>query len=258
MSKKTGLIVGLFAMVVGAPTTVSAMLVDQHIAMLVDVSGSIDDTDYSVMMSGYEAAFRDAGLINEIESGIYGSIAAMLVFWSGPTEQEVGVDWTVISDGLSANAFADAIIGTTRPPWGDSSTAPGDAINFIMPYFNTGLNPHLSRQWTIDISGDGPQNAGASTPLARDAALASGINVINAITIGDEVGLSAWYQANVVGGANSDGSPAFVVHASTFAEFTPAILDKLITETSGNDIPEPASLSLLALGALALRRRRRK
>lgn len=236
-----------------------AALIDLQLSLLTDVSGSVDATEYALMMQGYESAFRDPLVINAIMSGNHGAIAANLILWSGATQQQLAIPWTLINDSVTANAFADLVAAATRRFGG--RTAPGSAINFATPLFTTD-NPHEASQWTIDIATDGGQNDGASTTAARDAFLAAcgaaGIpGAINALTIGGDETLRLWYFNNAVGGVNSDGSPGFARSVANFADFQPAIRDKLLAET-GALIPEPASMALLALGGLALLRRRRR
>ena len=78
----------------------------------------------------------------------------------------------------------------------------------------------------IDISGDGPQNAGAPLAPARSQVLAMGIE-INAIAIEDPgraIPITEFYRQHVIGG------PGFVVTAHGHLDYADAIRAKLLRE----------------------------
>jgi len=226
-----------------------AVPVDLELQLLVDVSGSIDAGEFNLQRDGYEAAFRDAGIIAAIESGAIGSISVQLIYWSSSANQAIGVDWTLIDDSASANSFADALAAAGRPFGG--GTSPGPAINFGAPLFN-GNGFEGSRQ-VIDVSGDGAGNA-AATSAARDAALASGVDAINGLVIGSSQSLQDFYLANIIGGAGG-----FLVVANTFEDFSNAVLTKIGREIIG-EVPIPGAIPLMATGLAVLwsRTRRKK
>ncbi|MGB3637348.1 MAG: DUF1194 domain-containing protein [Rivularia sp. (in: cyanobacteria)] len=229
----------------------AATFVDIELSLLVDVSGTIDDDEFDLQKQGYVDVFSNASLFNNfISKGKEGKIAVNLIYWSGAKQQEQVVDWTLIDSAQASEDFANAINATIRDFRG--FTAPGSAISVATPLFsNNGFN---GERQVIDISGDGDQNSGLDTATARDNALSSGIDAINGIVIGDSSSLKAFYQNNVIGGVNADGTPAFVVQANTFEEFGTAIDNKIKAEITINppttSIPEPASIfGLLAVGA---------
>lgn len=219
-----------------------------ELALLVDVSGSVDAGEFALQRTGYVNAFQSAAVQNAILGSVNGSIAATLIYWSGGGQQQTAVGWTVINSVASSNAFAAAIGLAGRPYSG--LTAPGSAINYAVPLFAS--NGHTAPRQVIDISGDGSQNDGANTAAARDAALAAGIDAINGLVIGGDAGVLAWYNANVKGGAG-----AFVLTANDFGDFGAAIQDKLVREITG--VPEPSSVVLIftAMGLAGLAARRR-
>ena len=232
---------GLPVEVVGATSHGGPVRLEMQ--FLVDVSGSVDPTEFVLQRTGYSDAFRDAALVSKILGCGEGSIAAQLVYWSGGGEQAIGVDWTEIDSPAAATAFADAIDLAARPYSG--LTAPGSAINFGVPLFAS--NSFTSARQVIDVSGDGVENDGADTSTARDAALAAGIEVINGIVIGGVPGVLAFYTSEVIG-----GSGAFVLSATTFDDFGKAIKDKIATEICpGGESLNINTTSLLVSGLYA-------
>ena len=90
---------------------------------------------------------------------------------------------------------------------------------------------------TIDVSGDGTNNAGRDVKLARDETVAKGIVINGLVILSDRPvpwnaehtnppgGLEKYYQDNVIGGPG-----AFVLVAENFNSFGRAIIKKMIAE----------------------------
>lgn len=228
-------------------TSAHATPVALELALLVDVSGSVDSTEYALQKTGYVDAFKNATIQANIAS-LTGGIAVTYIEWSGASQQTTLVNWTHITDATSATAFANAIAGTSRAYSG--LTAPGSAINYATPLFTS--NTYEGARWVIDVSGDGSQNDGATTTTARDAFLTAGGDAINGLAILGESGLLTWYQNNIKGGTN-----AFVVAAADFDAFGDAVKSKIGREITGG-VPAPGALALLGIGMLGLGLVRRK
>lgn len=239
-----------------AASQASATSVGLELMLLVDVSGSVDSTEYSLQKQGYVQAFQSAAVQSAIAGSQGGAIAVTYIEWSGASQQAVQVGWTLINDAASANAFAAAINGVARAFAGN--TAIQDAIGKSYSGFGTEVggtaNGFESLRQVIDVSGDGADNASGTYAAAgggRDAAVAAGVDAINGLPILGEGGLQAYYTSYV------KSASGFVTPASSFADFATAIQSKLIQEIT-NDTPEPASLALVGvglLGAAAVRRR---
>jgi hypothetical protein len=235
------------------PTAAQAapVSVGVELALVVDVSGSIDSNEFNLQRTGYVNAFSNP-MIHNLIANTPGGIAVALIYWSGASQHQLAVGWTQLTDATSANAFAAAIGSAGRPFSG--LTAPGSAINCIVPLF--GSNNFVGDKLVIDVSGDGARNDGDNTLDARNAALAAGIDQINGLPILGETGLLAFYQNNIQGGSGS-----FTLPASSFDDFEAAITVKLAREISEGAVPEPMSMAVFGFGALVaggLHRRNRK
>jgi len=254
----------LVALAIAAPA--SAVPVSLELALLADVSGSVDAADFALQSTGYSAAFRDAGVIAGIVSN--GPIAVSLTYWSDG--QSTVVPWTLVSDAVSANAFADAIAAAARPSSG------GTALAAAMRY-GSGLfanNGFEGQRLVMDVSGDGAESnetsydnpVSAACQAARAAALTTyGVTTINALWIDDRdffgddpediIDAMLYGQTNVIGGANP-----FEAIVDDFTEFAPAIVEKIGREITQEPIPEPLTM-VAVLGGVAglggyIRRRR--
>lgn len=232
---------------VAAPTLSQASVaVDLELSLLVDVSGSINNTEFNLQRSGYSNAFRTPGIKSQITStsnGRIGKIAVNLVFWSGASQQAQVVGWTLLDSAAACDAFADAIDAAPRT-FTNGNTSVSNALNFGAPLF--GSNMFDGFRTVIDISSDGDNNDGPAVGPARAAALGQ-VDTINALVIGDNALLN-YYTNNVIGGTD-----AFAIQSPNFETFGQAIFQKLTFE-----IPTPGSAALLGLGGLATFRRRRR
>ncbi|MBD2311140.1 DUF1194 domain-containing protein [Desertifilum sp. FACHB-1129] len=236
--------------------------VNVELSLLVDVSPSINASEYAFQMQGYRNAFT--ALSSEFGSGDFGSVAVNLIQWAGATQQQESIPWTLLNSQASAFQFADALGALVRPR-NFVSTAPGSAIQFAVPLFSS--NAYEGKRWVIDVSGDGQQNSGVSTRGARDNALAAGVSAINGLPILPltlRSNLDDWYANNVQGGEGS-----FTIAAKGFEDVGRALEQKLRreltlpptdpTDNPSERVPEPSALLGIALvgGGLAYSKRRR-
>lgn len=197
--------------------------VDLALVLAVDVSASVDFDEFGLMIGGYAAAFRDAELLARATSGQRGAIGVALLFWAGPGARDLAVPWLRVADAAGAEAVAAAIEAAPRAlPAG--GTALGEAL--VAAAALAMRCPFPAARRVIDVSGDGPANAGIVASAGRDAAAALGITVNALAVVHEEPELESYYAAEVI-----TGPGAFVQRAESYADFADAIRRKLLRET---------------------------
>ncbi len=199
--------------------------VDLELVLAVDVSSSVSTDEFELQMRGLADAFRDPEVVQAIHASGDLGIAVALIQWSDNRRQFLGVDWTVVRDAESAEAFSEEIAGTPRLVVG-GGTAIGGALLYGMRQFDN--NGFVGRRKVIDVSGDGRTNQGRPDGPLRDAAVARGITINGLAILNEEPTLDRYYIANVIGGTG-----AFVMTANDFRAYALAILAKLIREIAG-------------------------
>jgi hypothetical protein len=216
--------------------------VDLLLVLAVDVSRSIDATKFQLQREGYAGAVADPKVLEAIRSGRTGRIGLTFVEWSGVGAQKVVIDWTTIGDADSAKGFGDRLLEAPRS-FADRTSISG-AIEFAMGQFDKA--PYAAARHTIDVSGDGTNNAGRDVALARDDAVAKGVTINGLVILSENPmtwnpdhtnppgGLANYYRNNVMGGAN-----AFVMVAENFQSFGQAIVKKMIAEVAQSDPARP-------------------
>ena len=217
----------------GAIGAARAEKVDLLLILAADVSRSIDDQEFTLQRKGYAAALTDPRVLRAIVGGPNHAIAVTFIEWSGASDQNVVVDWTVIRDEEAAGGVAATILSAPRSFLGRTSISA--AIDYAMERFP--LASVASDKRVIDVSGDGTNNSGRNVTEARDQAMEQGVTINGLAIINTQAnpgyafhtqppgGLPKYYQENVVGGAGS-----FLVVIENFESFADAMTRKLITE----------------------------
>ncbi|TIO49794.1 MAG: DUF1194 domain-containing protein [Mesorhizobium sp.] len=225
--------------------------VDLELVLAVDVSSSMSLAEQRVQRDGYISAFRHPDFERAIGSGARGAIAVSYLEWAGPKYQRVVLPWTIISSAGDAKRFADAL--SMKPIMAETGTSISSGLLAA-----AGLFAHIQvagERRVIDISGDGPNNAGPPVGPIRDMLTGSGIT-INGLPVSlphsDANGfqsfagqyLSLYYEHCVIGGPD-----AFVIGIDDLAIFEVAIRRKLLLEIAG--VPaRPRLASYAGPGAL--------
>ncbi|GAB4261595.1 MAG: hypothetical protein Kow0013_06240 [Pararhodobacter sp.] len=198
------------------------------LALGFDVSASVNDHQYGLMMRGTATALRDPEVRAAALTGA--PVALVAYVWAGRREQAVAAWWTLVEHEADLDAFAARIEAFPRPagdPLGvwSNRTGVGAALLAGARLFDRG--PACDAR-TIDLASDGETNDGP-----RSARL-DGITV-NALAIGGDLltdhegattpPLSDWYRTFVI-----QGPGAFVMIADSYDDFAEAMRRKLLRE----------------------------
>lgn len=192
---------------------------DVALLLAIDVSGSIDRGEYQLQTGGLAEALetpeiRDALLLGQVALGV--------VQWSGTGRQTLSIPWRRMLSESEVASFANRARGMERAYFG-SDTAVGEAVAFSAEQFSPVAD---CQRRVIDISGDGPQNAGFALAPERAAAERAGIE-INAIAIEDvglAISITEFYRKSVI---TRNG---FVITARGLADYARAIREKILRE----------------------------
>jgi len=238
---------------IGRALAVSALLAGpaaaqcrQALVLALDVSGSVDAREYRLQLDGLAAALGAPEVRAALLSDPSHPVRIAVFEWSGPRDQRVLVDWTPITDDAVLQAIRDRLRATERVR-SQPSTGIGQAVRlgFAMLEDQSGC-------WrlTLDVSGDGKDNAGARP---REIEAPPGITV-NGLVVGTPrpdtysgrtaylEDLAAYYTAEVIRGPD-----AFVALAVGFEDYQRAMERKLLRELQAVAIglgPAPAPPAL--------------
>jgi hypothetical protein len=228
MNRFLSIIIGVALWPLATAEAGGPLEVDVEIVLAADVSRSMDFAELKIQRDGYSAALSDPAFIRAVEAGMLGRIAITYVEWAGQDRQSVVADWQVVDSAESARAFALRVKATPR----DSArgTSISGALDFGLRAIN--LNAFKGLRRVIDVSGDGPNNAGRPVLLARSDTVSAGVTInglpllVPGATVIDN--LDDYYADCVIAGPG-----AFSLPAHGIADFAQAIRRKLILEVSG-------------------------
>jgi Protein of unknown function (DUF1194) len=235
----------LVAAVVAAQPASAAEQVDLELVITTDVSYSVDDNEARMQREGAVTAFRSPEVIEAIRSGSLGKIAVAYIDFSNANASRVVVDWQVVHDKASSEAFADAIAIARKTDGVQTSISSGIAQAARM----IEENDYEGVKKVIDVSGDGPNNEGRRVDQIRDEVIAKGM-IINGLPIVTEADkfdvyylpdLDKYYAGCVIGGQG-----AFYQVANGFADLARALRRKLVLEISDAGKPDPNVVKVAA------------
>src|SRR5262245_21489066 len=198
-----------------APPRAAPQTVDLELVLATDNSQSIDRSEALLQRQGVAAAFKHPDVVRAIQSGTYGRIAVAYLDWSSLPFTRLTLNWRIVSDKASADAFADALL--KAPFVYGQGTAIGETLALAAQLIES--NAIEGTQRSIDVSGDGPNNTGPPVYEMRDeiAAKRITINGLPVISTG-EYGNGDWgiyygelenYYLNcVIGGPRAFAIPA--------------------------------------------------
>ncbi|MEM8731012.1 MAG: DUF1194 domain-containing protein [Pseudomonadota bacterium] len=238
----------VLACVLAIWSSVSLAQCRQALALALDVSGSVDGTEYRLQLDGVAAALDHPRVRAAILSRLETPVDVLIYEWSAPEFQRDLVPWTAIRNPAALNGVISTL-RTTQRVVAPKGTGLGSAIE-------TGAARLVTHRpcWirTLDVSGDGKHNMGPDPQDLKPGLRAAGITV-NALVIGaddphpgdhrqqDIAGLSSYFRAFVI-----SGSGAFVETAIGYADYEAAMVRKLLRELQGLPVAQAVSPDISA------------
>ena len=194
--------------------------------LALDVSSSVDAQEDALQRGGIVAALTAPEVVDAFFAADQ-PVALSIYEWSGRYNQAVVLDWTMI-DSPAALVSAAETVAASKRSHNDFPTAMGYALGYGAKLLEQA--PRCLRK-TLDMAGDGQNNEGFGPAAAyREFAFAdvtvNGL-VVNAADYEGEVGLIAFYRAEVL-----HGPGAFLQIADGFDDYERAMRAKLVREVT--------------------------
>jgi len=191
------------------------------LVLAMDISRSMDSTDFSLEFRGTAAALRDP----EVQAAILaqpGGVVMTAFEWGGQTHQSIIEGWTMLATQQDIEAFADSIAEHGRGAMGQH-TGTGSALEFAYKVISTGPR---CESLMIDVSSDGYNNDGPS-PVDFYATAPPDYVTVNALVIGGKSRPVLWeyFKDDVI-----HGPGAFTIGTYGFEDYAKAIKEKFLRE----------------------------
>jgi len=213
-----------------APASSSAQIGHCRLALVfaLDVSASVDPTEYRLQLDGLAAGLKDPAVRAAI-LGPGGGVALAAYEWSGARQQAIIVPWTLVSTDRALEDFVARLITHPRK-YGEFPTAVGYALGYGAVLLRDA--PPCQRR-VIDISGDGLSNDGFGPEAAYREFELDDVTVNGLVIGGEDLELISFYQFYV-----AHGPDAFVEVARDYTDYPRAILRKLLREIGWDFVAE--------------------
>ncbi len=233
---------GLILAVVSPAGAQEQRAVDLELALLVDVSSSVNDREFRLQADGLAAAFRAPAVRDALARLARRGVAVSVIQWANHANQRTSVDWTPLRGPADTQRLA-ARIETMARLGQRGHTAIGSALAFALEALETNRFAGLRR--VIDVSGDGRANDGVPLNAARERALDRGVTVNGLAILNELPHLDRYFRKYLIGGAGS-----FVMVARDYADFAAAMTRKLLREIgaaplAGRQAPRQARVAAL-------------
>jgi hypothetical protein len=224
-------VIALGLAMAGALASGAAAACRQALVLGLDVSGSVDRTEYRMQVEGLARSLDNPDVRDMLLSTPEFPIRIAVFEWSGPLGQHLILPFTEISDAATLDTVILAIAAAERRP--DShTTAIGSAMQ---TGFDLLSDQSQCLTLTLDLSGDGPSNSGPR-PRGVSPPPEIGTVTVNGLVVADsaldrdrqyrQVGdLAAYYEAYVIRGPG-----AFVEAAFGYSDYESAMTRKLLRE----------------------------
>lgn len=211
----------LISLAITWANTAQAQKCSLALSIGLDISRSMDSTDFSLEFQGTAQALRDRQVQALILSQP-GVVALSAFEWGGQTHQWVIEGWTLMRSEEDIEAFAQKIFNHGRGSMGQH-TGTGAAVEFGYKQLLTG--PKCERL-VVDISSDGYNNDG---PAPIDFYATGPVNsiTVNALVVGGKSRpeLWDWFASEVI-----HGPGAFSVATFGFEDYAETMKEKFLRE----------------------------
>jgi hypothetical protein len=215
-------ILAAFASLISPAMAETTTPVAIELVLALDSSASVDREEFQLQLDGLALAFRDPEVQQAIEYLKPLGAAVAVVQWGAPGETRIVLPFTHLESARDSKAFGFRI-GLIRRWMRASATSISTALDDSTALIET--NDFDGQKRVIDVSGDGPDNAGGDLEAARQRANAARI-VVNGLPImADQEGLDIYYRDNVIIGPDS-----FIEPARDFEDYIRVIREKLLRE----------------------------
>lgn len=192
------------------------------LALALDISSSVNESEYAIQKDGLAVALRDPD-VRSAALADPGSVRVAVYEWSGWQQQDLIADWTILTTTADMDALATQI-ETHERRYAEFSTALGRALEYGERLFNR-LDVPCTRH-VIDVSGDGVNNEGLGPDILRTSGKLSTVT-INALVIkGASPDPERYYGERVIGGPGA----FMMVARNGFEDYPDMIIGKLIRE----------------------------
>ena len=214
------------------PVAAAAQQCRQALVLALDVSGSVDQAEFSQQVNGLATALDDPEVRSLILFGADAPVMLSVFEWSSQNHQYLIQPWIRL-DGPAALDEAIARIRSHRKVRAGLKTGMGRALEF-----SAALLAQHPRCWrhTIDISGDGKNNIGPAPSDLYQLRMFDRVTV-NALVVGDpnrddgssagitSAELRAYFEEEVI-----HGPDAFAMVAEGYGDYARAMRRKLMKE----------------------------
>jgi hypothetical protein len=224
-----GLAVAALLATLLAPGVAAAQGCRLALALALDVSSSVDAREYRLQREGLAAALTAPEVREAFLAVPEAPVKLMVYEWSGWQQQVVRQDWATIATSADLDAVA-----TRLRTQGRSYAQFPTALGLALLYGGQALSKRGEcEQRTLDVSGDGTNNDGASPELVRREFPFEGITINGLVVGANTATLGRYYQEFVI-----QGPGAFVEQADDYSDFETAMRRKLLRELGVMEMSE--------------------
>ncbi|MEO9874181.1 MAG: DUF1194 domain-containing protein [Anderseniella sp.] len=199
--------------------------VDLELVLAVDASGSVDNAEYRLQLSGIAAALRDPAVLRAITAGRHRRIALNVLIWAEARRPKDETGWFILSSKAEVDRVAAMIAAMPRTQVG--GTGIGDGVAHAIRSIDE--NAIRSDRRIVDVSGDGretpPRQYSTILSEARSMAIARNVTLNGLAILNEDKQLDDYYRAWLAVGEGN-----FVEVAQDYNDFARAMRRKLLRE----------------------------